>query len=91
MLNWRRRIASDPKVMVGKPVVAGTRITVECILEHLAAGYTVGELLEQYPRLEADDVQAALLYSGTTVRSLWRKKRLKRRTLHKRPGGAVYR
>ncbi len=50
------RIVSDPAVMLGKPCVAGTRITVEHILRELAAGSTVERVLEDYPRLMADDV-----------------------------------
>jgi uncharacterized protein (DUF433 family) len=53
-------IVSDPKVMMGKPVVAGTRITVELILEKLAAGETVEQLLEAHPRLTRAGIQAAL-------------------------------
>ena len=55
-----RLIISDPKIMMGKPVVAGTRITVELILEKLAAGETVEQLLAAHPRLSREAVQAAL-------------------------------
>ena len=58
--DWRERIVADPQVMLGKPLVRGTRITVEQILEKLAAGETVDDLLVAYPRLARDDVQAAL-------------------------------
>ena len=53
-------IQSDPSIMMGKPVVAGTRITVELILEKLAAGETVEQLLEAHPRLTSEGIQAAL-------------------------------
>lgn len=53
-------IVSDPKVMMGKPVVAGTRITVEYILEKLAAGETMEQVLEAHPRLNRDAVLAAM-------------------------------
>ncbi len=56
-------IASDPSIMMGKPVIAGTRITVELILEKLAAGETVGQLLEAHPRLTGDGIRAALAVS----------------------------
>jgi uncharacterized protein (DUF433 family) len=56
-------ITSDPSVMMGKPVVAGTRITVELILEKLAAGETTEEILEAHPRLTIEGVQAALAYA----------------------------
>ena len=53
-------IVSDPNVMMGKPVVAGTRITVELILEKLAAGESIEQLLEAHPRLTRESVQAAV-------------------------------
>ena len=51
-------IVSDPRILSGKPVVAGTRISVELILEKLAAGESVDQLLEAHPRLTRDAVQA---------------------------------
>jgi len=54
------RITSDPKVMMGKPVVAGTRITVELILEKLAAGETAEQILKAHPRLTDEGIRAAL-------------------------------
>ena len=56
-------IQSDPKIMMGKPVVAGTRITVELILEKLAAGETIQQILEAHPRLTRDAVFAALQFA----------------------------
>ncbi len=56
-------IVSDPAVMMGKPVVAGTRLTVELILEKLAAGETVEQLLESHPRLTRPAVSAALEFA----------------------------
>lgn len=56
-------ILSDPAVMMGKPVVAGTRITVELILEKLAAGETIEQILEAHPRLTRQGVQAALAFN----------------------------
>ncbi|HEY0080146.1 MAG TPA: DUF433 domain-containing protein [Pyrinomonadaceae bacterium] len=67
-------IQSDPDVMMGKPVVVGTRITVELILEKLAAGETVEQLLESHPRLTREAVSAALAYAAQAVRSLPPKK-----------------
>ena len=63
-------IKSDPSIMMGKPVVAGTRITVELILKKLAAGETTEQLLEAHPRLTRDAVLAALAYAAEVVRSL---------------------
>jgi uncharacterized protein (DUF433 family) len=62
-------IQSDPAVMMGKPVVAGTRITVELILEKLAAGETPEQLLESHPRLTREAVLAALAYAAETLRN----------------------
>ncbi len=63
-------IQADPNVMMGKPVVAGTRITVELILEKLAAGETVEQLLESHPRLTRESVFAALAYAAQAIRDL---------------------
>jgi uncharacterized protein (DUF433 family) len=63
-------IQSDTSIMMGKPVVAGTRITVELILEKLAAGETIEQLLEAHPRLTKDAVLAALAYAAEAVRNL---------------------
>jgi uncharacterized protein (DUF433 family) len=62
-------IISDPQVMMGKPVVAGTRLTVELILEKLAAGETVEQLLAAHPRLTREGIQAALAFAAQTMRS----------------------
>lgn len=62
-------IESRPDVMMGKPVVAGTRITVEEILEKLGAGETVEQLLQGHPRLTADGVQAALAFAAKALRA----------------------
>jgi uncharacterized protein (DUF433 family) len=56
-------IKSDPNVMMGKPVVAGTRITVELILEKLAAGETIEQILDAHPRLTKEAISAALHYA----------------------------
>jgi len=61
------RIVVDPKVMMGKPVIRGTRITVEVILEKLAAGLSEEEILEEYPRLGRNDIRAALAYASHAV------------------------
>ncbi|HEX8559683.1 MAG TPA: DUF433 domain-containing protein [Pyrinomonadaceae bacterium] len=57
-------IQTDPAVMMGKPVIAGTRITVELILEKLAAGETPEQLLESHPRLTREAILAALAYAA---------------------------
>lgn len=62
------RIAADPAVMMGKPVVRGTRITVEHVLEELAGGLSIEDLLASHPRLTAQDVQAVLAFAAESVR-----------------------
>ena len=58
------RIVVDPKVMVGKPVIRGTRVPVERVLTLLAQGLTVEEVLKDYPHLTREDIAAALLYAA---------------------------
>jgi len=57
------RITLNPKVMVGKPVIRGTRLTVEFILNLLAHGATTDEILEEYDGLTLEDIQACLLFA----------------------------
>ena len=62
-----QRIRINPKVMVGKPVIRGTRIPVELIVRMLAQGIIEAEILREYPRLEPDDIRAALAYAAETL------------------------
>ena len=64
-----QRIVTDPKVMVGKPVIKGTRLTVELILNLLAHGSTVEEILDEYDGLTREDVQACLLFASQSLSS----------------------
>lgn len=63
------KIVSDPEIMMGKPVVAGTRITVESILERLGAGESVEDLLEAHPRLNREAIAAALSFAAEALRA----------------------
>jgi uncharacterized protein (DUF433 family) len=63
------RIATDPKIMVGKPVIQGTRLTVEYILNLLAHGVTIAEILEEYEGLARDDILACLLFASRSLES----------------------
>ncbi len=65
----KKLIVSDPKVMMGKPVIAGTRITVEIILEKLSAGETVDQILEAHPRLTREAIKAALAFAAQALRA----------------------
>jgi len=67
--DYRQTVVSDPNVMMGKPVIAGTRITVESILEKLAAGETVEQILAAHPRLNRDAVRAALAFAADALRA----------------------
>ena len=62
-MDWRDRIVIDPKVLVGKPVIRGTRISVEFIIDLLARGWSVDDVLREYDHLRGEDVQACLLYA----------------------------
>ena len=62
-------IVSDPTVMMGKPVVKGTRIKVELILEKLGAGETIEQILDAHPRLTREGIQAALSFAAEMLRS----------------------
>ena len=68
MINWKERITSDPKVLVGKPAIKGTRIGVDLILEKIGAGETIDQILESYPSITREDVYACLLYAAETIR-----------------------
>jgi uncharacterized protein (DUF433 family) len=62
-------VVSDPKVMMGKPVIAGTRITVELLLEKLAAGESAEQILRAHPHLPEASIPAALAYAAAVVRN----------------------
>ena len=66
-MDYKERITSDPDIMLGKPVIKGTRITVELILKKLAEGITIEELLEAYPHLSKEDILATLSYSAVVI------------------------
>lgn len=68
-MDWKTRIILDPKVLVGKPVIKGTRISVELVIDLLGRGYTTQQVIEQYPHITAEDVQACLAYASQVLRS----------------------
>jgi uncharacterized protein (DUF433 family) len=67
------RIVQDPNILVGKPVVKGTRIAVEVVLDYLAHNPNFDELFADYPRLTMDDVKACLAFAHTLVQETPRK------------------
>jgi len=67
-MDWRERIVTNPDILVGKPSVKGTRLSVELILGWLAQGWTIEVLLENYPTLAREDVLAALAFAADMMR-----------------------
>ncbi|MFA6263814.1 MAG: DUF433 domain-containing protein [Candidatus Babeliales bacterium] len=61
------RIAIDPKIMMGKPIIRGTRLTVQQILKLLAEGLTTEEILQEHPSLKRDDISACLIFATETL------------------------
>lgn len=68
-MDWQSRISVDPKVLVGKPVIKGTRIAVEFVVELLANGWTTEQILHEYDHLTAEDIQACLAYASEVLKS----------------------
>jgi uncharacterized protein (DUF433 family) len=69
MVNWNLHIESDPGKLFGKPTIINTRISVDLILEKLAAGDTVEDLLAAYPKLTNDDIIACLLFAADSIKN----------------------
>jgi uncharacterized protein (DUF433 family) len=69
MRKMAQLVTSDPHVMMGKPVIAGTRITVELILDKLAAGESVQQILDAHPRLTEVGIRAALAFAASALRA----------------------
>lgn len=63
-MDWRDRITSDSDILLGKPVIKGTRISVELILGWLAKGWTFDTIIEAYPHISRDDILAALAFAA---------------------------
>ncbi len=68
-MNWRERITVDPKVLVGKPIIKGTRISVEFVVDLLGRGWTFEQILREYDHLTREDLQACLAYASDVLRS----------------------
>lgn len=67
-MNWQERIVSDKNILLGKPTIKGTRISVEFILERLADGWTEEKILLSYPHLKREDIQAVFAYINDCVK-----------------------
>ncbi len=63
------RIVIDPKILVGKPIIRGTRLSVDFILDLMAQGWSEAEILRNYPNIERDDITACLAYACVAIRS----------------------
>ena len=68
-MDWQDRITVDPKVLVGKPVIRGTRIAVEFVVDLLARGWTPEQILHEYDHLTPEDIQACLAYASDVLKS----------------------
>ncbi|HWP60833.1 MAG TPA: DUF433 domain-containing protein [Candidatus Acidoferrales bacterium] len=68
-MSWQERIVVDPKILVGKPVIKGTRLSVEFIVELLAQGWTEAQILESYPGVTHEDILACLHYASEILKS----------------------
>lgn len=67
-MNWQERIISDNAVLLGKPTIKGTRISVEFVLERMANGWSEQQILENYPRLTQEDLQAVFSYAAECLK-----------------------
>lgn len=63
-MSWEQRIEINPRVLVGKPVIKGTRLAVEFIVELLANGWSQQQIIDNYPGITTDDIQACLGYAA---------------------------
>ena len=68
-MNWKDYISSDPKVMFGKPVIVGTRVPVDLLLEKLGKGRSIDDLLVSYPRVTREAIHACLLFAAQSLKT----------------------
>jgi uncharacterized protein (DUF433 family) len=68
-MSWQERIVIDPEILTGKPVIKGTRLAVEFIVDLLAQGWQEQEILRNYPGLTHEDIQACLSYASSMLRA----------------------
>lgn len=69
MTDWKQHIESNPQILFGKPIIAKTRIPVDLILEKLALGDTIQDLLSAYPSITREDINACLLYASEAIKN----------------------
>jgi uncharacterized protein (DUF433 family) len=68
-MNWQERIVIDPNILVGKPVIKGTRLSVEFILDLLAQGWSENDIIENYPGIAQEDIKACLSYASDALKN----------------------
>ena len=68
-MSWQERIVVDPQILVGKPVIRGTRLSVELIVDLLGQGWSEADVLRSYPKLTAEDIHACLKYASAVMQS----------------------
>lgn len=68
-MDWKERIIVDPKILVGKPVIKGTRLAVEFIVELLAQGWSESEITRNYPGITREDIAACLMYASNILKA----------------------
>ena len=68
-LNWEDRIVIDPEILAGKPIVRGTRLAVDFVIDLLAQGWSESEILRNYPGLSREDIKACLGYASASLRA----------------------
>lgn len=68
-MDWRNRIVVNPDVLVGKPVIKGTRLAVEFIIDLLAQGWTEDDIIENYPGVTREDISSCLSYAGEVLKT----------------------
>jgi uncharacterized protein (DUF433 family) len=68
-MDWQTRITIDPNILVGKPIITGSRLAVEFIIDLLAQGWTTDEILRNYPGITLDDIQACLSYASSMLKA----------------------
>lgn len=68
MTGWKERIVIDPEILTGKPIIKGTRLAVEFVIDLLAQGWSEQEILRNYPGITKEDIQACLAYASETLK-----------------------
>jgi uncharacterized protein (DUF433 family) len=68
-MDWQSRITLNPNILVGKPIIKGTRIAVEFIIDLLAQGWSIDDILRNYPDITVLDIQACLCYASAYIQS----------------------